>query len=59
MNEMQYETILSALADKIKSQEETILCQRWQIERLEIAVKEAEAQTEALAITKTKEGEHR
>lgn len=35
MTEKQYETILSALADKIKSQEETIVIQKWQIERLE------------------------
>lgn len=42
MTEKQYETILSALADKIKEQEETIALQKWQIEKLENALAEAE-----------------
>lgn len=42
MNEQQFETILSALADKIKEQGETIALQKWQIENLENALKEAE-----------------
>ena len=42
MTEQQYETILSALADKIKTQEETITLQKWQIEALEKRISEAE-----------------
>ena len=42
MTEKQYEIILSALADKIKSQEEKINIQQWQIERLEKALAEAD-----------------
>ena len=42
MNEKQYETILAALADKIKEQETTIAVQKWQIEKLEKALDEAE-----------------
>lgn len=42
MTEKQYATILSALADKIKSQEETINIQKWQIERLEKALDDAD-----------------
>lgn len=42
INEKQYETILSALADKIKEQETTIAVQKWQIEKLEKALAEAE-----------------
>lgn len=42
MTEKQYETILSALADKIKEQEKTISVQKWQIERLEKTIAEAE-----------------
>ena len=42
ITEKQYETILSALADKIKSQEETISLQRWKIEKLEKTLEEAE-----------------
>lgn len=44
INEKQYETILAALADKIKSQEETIAVQKWQIEKFEKALAEAEYQ---------------
>ena len=42
MNEKQYETILAALADKIKEQETTIAVQKWQIEKLEKALEESE-----------------
>lgn len=42
MTEKQFETILAALADKIKEQEETIALQKWQIASLEKTIKEAE-----------------
>ena len=42
MQKEQYEIILSALADKIKSQEETINIQKWQIDRLEKALADAD-----------------
>ena len=42
LNETQYETILAALADKIKEQETTIAVQKWQIEKFEKALEEAE-----------------
>lgn len=42
MNEKQLETILAALADKIKAQEETIALQKWQIKKLEKALARAE-----------------
>jgi uncharacterized coiled-coil protein SlyX len=42
INEKQYETILAALADKITEQETTIAVQKWQIEKLEKALAEAE-----------------
>lgn len=42
MTEKQYETILAALADKIKEQEGTIALQKWQIEKLEKSLVEAE-----------------
>ena len=44
MNEAQHEIILAALADKIKEQETTIALQKWQIEKLENALKDAEKQ---------------
>ena len=42
MNQKQYETILSTLADKIKEQNEQIAFQKWQIENLEKKLAEAE-----------------
>lgn len=42
INEKQYETILAALADKIKEQESTIFVQNCRIENLEKALAEAE-----------------
>ena len=42
INEKQYETILAALADKIKEQETTIFVQNCKIESLEKALAEAE-----------------
>lgn len=42
INEKQYETILTALADKIKEQEGTISVQKWQIEKLEKSLTELE-----------------
>lgn len=42
MTEKQFETILAALADKIKEQEETIALQKWQIKKFEKALAEAE-----------------
>lgn len=42
MTEKQYETILAALADKIKEQEEKISVQEWQISKLKTALEEAE-----------------
>ena len=42
INEKQYETILAALADKIKEQETTIAVQNWQIENLKNSLAEAE-----------------
>lgn len=42
INEKQYETILAALADKIKEQETTILLQNYKIDNLEKALAEAE-----------------
>lgn len=42
INEKQYETILAALADKIKEQEMTIFVQSCKIENLEKALAEAE-----------------
>lgn len=42
MSEKQFETILAALADKIKEQEETIALQKWQIKKSEKALAEAE-----------------
>lgn len=43
MTKEQYEVILGLLADKIKEQEKTIGLQKWQIERLEKDLQEAEA----------------
>lgn len=43
MTNEQFETIIGLLADKIKAQNEEITLQKWQIERLEKQVKEAEA----------------
>jgi hypothetical protein len=43
LNETQYETILTALADKIKEQETTIFVQSCRIEALEKTLAEAEA----------------
>ena len=45
MTEKQYEIILSALADTIKSQEEKINIQKWQIEGLEKALADADQKT--------------
>lgn len=42
IKEAQYETILSALADKIKEQETTIFVQKCKIESLEKRIAEAE-----------------
>lgn len=42
MTEQQYETILSALADKIKEQETKISVQDWQISELKKALEKAE-----------------
>lgn len=42
INETQYETILTALADKIKEQETTIFVQKCRIESLEKTLEEAE-----------------
>lgn len=42
MTEKQYETILAALADKIKEQERTISVQEYQISKLKKALEEAE-----------------
>lgn len=42
ITETQYETILSALADKIKEQETTIFVQKCKIESLEKRIAEAE-----------------
>lgn len=42
IKEAQYETILSALADKIKEQETTIFAQNFKIESLEKRIAEAE-----------------
>ena len=42
INEKQYETILAALADKIKEQETTIFVQNCKIESLEKRIAEAE-----------------
>lgn len=39
----QYEVILGLLADKIKEQENTINLQKWQIEKLDKELQEAEA----------------
>lgn len=47
MNEKQFETILAALADKIKEQETTIDVQRWQIEKLEAIIAAAEEEGKA------------
>lgn len=41
INEIQYETILTALADKIKEQDTTILVQKCRIESLGKALEEA------------------
>ena len=43
MTAEQYEIIIGVLADKIKTQGEEITLQKWQIERLEKQVEEAEA----------------
>ena len=43
MTPAQYETIIGVLADKIEAQNEKITLQKWQIERLEKQVQEAEA----------------
>ena len=43
MTKEQFEIILGAVADKIKSQGEEIALQRWQIESLNKQVQEAEA----------------
>lgn len=43
MTAEQYETIIVVLAEKIKTQNEEITLQKWQIERLEKQVQEAEA----------------
>jgi hypothetical protein len=42
INEKQYETILTALADKIKEQEETIFLRDCKIESLKMRLAEAE-----------------
>lgn len=42
MTEKQFETILAALADKIKEQETKISVQEWQISKLKTALAEAE-----------------
>ena len=42
MTEKQYETILAALADKIKEKEETIFLKNCKIESLEKRIAEAE-----------------
>ena len=42
MDAKQYEIILAALADKIKEQEGTISVQKWQIEKFEKTLAEAE-----------------
>lgn len=42
MNEQQFETILSALADKIKEQDTIIFAQKCRIETLEKALEVAE-----------------
>ena len=42
MTEKQFETILSALADKLKEKDETSALQKWQIKKLEKALEEAE-----------------
>lgn len=47
MEEKQFETILAVLADKIKSQEETIALQKWQIESLQKTIAEAEKEGKA------------
>lgn len=55
MTQEQYDIILGLLADKIKEQEKTNGLQKWQIERLEKALKEAEAK---LSPTKCTKGVH-
>lgn len=47
INEKQYETILAALADKIKEQETTIFVQNRKIESLEKRIAEAENEGKA------------
>lgn len=48
MTEKQFETVLAALADKIKAHEETIALQKWQIETLEKKLSEAECHFDPL-----------
>lgn len=43
MTKEQFEIILGAVADKIKAQGEELTLQKWQIERLDKQVQEAEA----------------
>lgn len=43
MTKEQYEVILGLFADKIKEQENTINLYKWQVERLEKELQEAEA----------------
>ena len=55
INEKQYETILTALADKIEEQKSTILVQNYKIESLEKKIAEAENEGKATP-TKTNIG---
>lgn len=43
MNKEQYETIIAALIEKITAQQNEITVQKWQLEKLEKQLKEAEA----------------
>lgn len=44
----QYETIISALADKLEEKESKIQVQKWQIESLEARLADAEAEIKTL-----------